>query len=425
MKIDNQQLVKIIDFWLKSTEKNELYSRDLIKEIDLKSKEVIDLVGPRRSGKSSILKLIIRYLKLKDNFLYINFEDPFFVVNNSPQVIEELIFVFKEYFSPKLKYIFLDEIQEIANWEKAVRKLRDGESFKIFITGSSSKLLSKEVSSLITGRHKSYKVFPLTFAEFIFFKKINISSKRDIILKEKLLIKQFNEYLQIGGFPEVVIRKDVELLKNYFFDILEKDIIARYEIREKEILQKLALYLLSNSGNILSIESLKTAFNISFAALSSYLEYLKESFMVMELLQFSYSLKKQSKALKKIYAIDIGLANSVSFKFSEDKGRALENSVFLELKKSSKEIYYYKTKNNLEVDFLVKEKTVMKEIIQVCWSIEDNKTKEREIRNLAVAMDELGLKSGLILTYDEADVIKINRKTIIVKPVFRWLLEDK
>ncbi len=425
MKINTQQLVKIIDFWKKSVEKDKLYDRMILGKIDHKSKEIVDLVGPRRSGKSSILKLIIRRLKLSDNFLYINFEDPFFVTHNNPQIIEEMVTVFKEYFNPKLEYLFFDEIQEINQWEKAVRKLRDGEKFKIFITGSSSKLLSGEISSLITGRHLSYNISPLSFSEFLAFRGIKICAKRDIILKEKRILRMFGEYLKIGGFPEAALTADMELLKNYFYDILQKDIVMRHNIREKEILEKMAVYLLSNSGKITSMESLKAAFNISFSAAQSYLEYFKESFLVFELPQFSYSLKKQGKALKKIYAVDIGLANAVSFKFSEDKGRMLENAVFLELKNKEGEIYYYKTKNNLEVDFMVKEKTKIKKLIQVCWTLEDKKTKEREFRSLMAAMDELKLKDGFILTYNEENKIKINKKIINVVPCWKWLLENE
>jgi len=424
MKTNTQQLVKIIDFWKKSVEKDELYDRLILEKIDHKSKEIVDLVGPRRSGKSSILKLIIRRLKLSDNFLYINFEDPFFVTHNNPQIIEEMVAVFREYFNPRLDYLFFDEIQEINQWEKAIRKLRDGEKVKIFITGSSSKLLSGEISSLITGRHLSYNISPLSFSEFLVFRKIKIRAKKDIILKERNTLRMFGEYLKIGGFPEAALTADVELLKNYFYDILQKDIVMRHNIREKEVLEKMAVYLLSNSGKITSMESLKAAFNISFFAAQTYLKYFKESFLVFELPQFSYSLKKQSKALKKIYAVDIGLANAVSFKFSEDKGRMLENAVFLELKNKKGELYYYKTKNNLEVDFLVKEKTKVKKLIQVCWTLEDKKTKEREIKSLMVAMDELKLKNGFILTYNEEDEIKVNKKMINIVPCWKWLLKD-
>ncbi len=422
MKIDKEHLVKIIDFWQKSTKTKGLLPRDILGKINYSVRQIIDLVGPRRSGKSSILKLVIKQLNLSRNFLYLNFEDPFFLTYNEPQIIEEAIEIFREYFNYNLKYLFFDEIQEIKNWERAVRKLYDGENFKIFITGSSSKLLNTEISSLITGRHLSYRIFPLSFKEFIAFKKIKLKSKKGLILKEKTILRRFDEYLEIGGFPEVVLTGNQELLKNYFFDILEKDIVIRYNVREKDVLEKIAVYLLTNAGNIVSIEALKNTFNISFSAASSYLKYLKDAFLVFDLLQFSYSLKKQSKALKKIYVVDTGLANNVSFKFSEDKGRMLENIVFLELKNRGCEIYYYKTKNNLEVDFLVREKSEAKEVIQVVWSLFDKKTKEREIKSLLLAMDELKLKQGTVLTYNEEDVLQIKEKLIIIKPVFKWLL---
>ncbi len=422
--MNSQQIIRVIDFWKKTVEKDELKDRSLVKTIDHKSKEIIDLIGPRRSGKSSILKLIIKHLKLKNNYLFINFEDPFFIENNKPHVIEEFISVFKEYFTPELKYLFLDEIQEIKQWENMVRKLRDSGEFKIFITGSSSSLLSGEISTLLTGRHLSYKVFPLSFSEFLTFKNINIKDRKDIVLNQRIIAKHFYKYMDIGSFPEIVLTENSELVKNYFYDILQKDIVMRYNIREKEILERIAVYFLSNSSKIMSLESLKKTFGISFALASSYIDYLKNSFLIFELPQFSYSLKKQQKALKKIYSIDSGLANAVSFRFSKDSGRILENIVFLHLKMVGKEVYYYKTKNNLEVDFIVKKETGEKELIQVSWSLDDKKAREREIKSLLIAMDELSILKGMILTDDEEETIKIGQKTIIVKPAHKWLLED-
>lgn len=418
----NEQLVKIIDFWCKNISCNKLFDREIIKCIDLQSKEIVDLVGLRRSGKSSIFKLIIKDLNTK-SFLYINFEDPFFITHNNPEIIEDIIEIYKEYFNPKLKYVFFDEIQEIKNWEKALRKLRDVETYKIFITGSSSQLLSKEISSLITGRHLSYPIFPLSFKEFLLFKKIIISNKKDIILKNVELIKKFNEYTKIGGFPEAVITNNQELLKNYFYDILEKDIIRRYDVREKNVLEKLAVYLLSNSGNISSIESLKKTFAISFLPITAYLEYLKDSYLIYEVPQFSYSLKKQEKAFKKFYSADVGLSNVVSFKFSEDKGRILENIVMLHLKQKFDNLYYFRTKNNLEVDFVIKEKNEFRAAIQVTWELDKENVKNREIKALKEAMDELKLDKGYILTNNEKGLIKVNNKIIKIMPVYEWLLQ--
>lgn len=420
----DESLVKIIDFWQKNVTQGKLYSREIIKEIDLKSKEIIDLIGPRRSGKSSILKLIARKFNVKD-YLYINFEDPFFVSHNSAEIIENLIEIYQEYFNLYPKYIFFDEIQEIKDWEKAIRKLRDEGKYKIFITGSSSKLLSREMSSLITGRHITYEVLPLSFKEFLTFRNMDIFNKKELILKRRELVKQFQQYCQDGGFPEIVITGNYALLKNYFYDILEKDIIRRYDIREKDVLEKLTLYLLSNSGNISSLESLKKTFSISFLPANSYLEYLKEAFLIYELVQFSYSLKKQEKAFKKYYSVDVGLSNAVSFKFSEDKGRILENLVLLELKRQGEELYYYRTKNNLEVDFAIKIKNKICQLVQVAWSLDDKQVENREIKALLEAMKEIKLDKAFILTYNEEKEITLDHKTIKVIPIDKWLIETE
>lgn len=422
MTVGYQQLIKVIEFWRESIHPDELQDRDVVGAVDLKSREIIDLIGPRRSGKSSILKLIVKRLGLKDNYLFINFADPIFISNNDPSIIEDLIQVFREYFNPKLEYLFFDEIQDIPHWERAIRKLRDGDKFKIFLTGSSSKLLSGELSTLLTGRHQSYRIFPLSFQEFIAFRGVVIAGKRDLVLKEKALLKHFDEYLSIGGFPEIVLTNNRELLKSYFFDIVQKDVVMRYDVRDKEVLQRMAVYLMSNAAKIASIETLKNTFKISFALASSYIEYLKEAFLIFDLQQFSYSLKAQHKALKKIYSIDTGLSNAVSFRFSEDIGRALENVVFLELLKRGYEIYYYMTAGNLEVDFLIKQGQKMEGLIQVSWSLEDKKTRQREIRALSHSMEETNINHATILTYNEEETEEIKGRVIQIMPVWKWLL---
>ena len=422
MNNNREKIIKIIDFWQKSVANDELFSREIINTININNKEIVDIIGPRRSGKSSILKLIIKRLNLEGNYLFINFEDPYFVEHNSSNIIEEIIEVYKEYYSKNLKYLFFDEIQSVNNWEKAVRKLRDGTSYKIFITGSSSKLLSKEISSLITGRHLSYCALPLDFKEFLYFNKIDIDNKKEIILKKNLIIKKFEEYLDIGGFPEVVISKNKELLKNYFYDFIQKDVAARHEVRDRDALEKMAVFLTSNSSKIYSIESIKKAFNLSYESARDYLDYLIEAFLFFELPQFSFSLKKQSKAFKKIYSVDTGLANAVSFRFSQDAGRILENAIFLELKRKNKEIYYYRTSANLEVDFLIKDQSKIKELIQVSIDISDLKTRNRELRALEQAMEELKIKESFLITKNHEELISFDKKKIKIIPAWQWLL---
>ncbi|MEK7175211.1 MAG: ATP-binding protein, partial [Patescibacteria group bacterium] len=208
-------------------------------------------------------------------------------------------------------------------------------------------------------------------------------------------------------------------------DILYRDIAVRHDIKEVKSLRELSLYLISNFSTLFSYNSLKKFLNLGSAnTVKSYLEYLENSFIFFIVNLYSLSLKKQFVSPKKVYCIDNGLANVISFKFSKNKGKFLENMVFLDLIRKKKNIYYYKTKNNLEVDFLIKKGLKITEIIQVCWSLADGDTREREIKSLTVAMDDLRISKSLILTDNDEEIIKINKKTIIVKPVYKWLLEN-
>lgn len=418
---ESQQLVKIIDFWKKTVAEDDLVYRPAADIIDIGGKEIVDITGVRRSGKSSILKLLIKKLNLSD-FLFINFEDPYFVTHNQAEVIEELVAVYQEYFSRKLKYVFFDEVHVVDHWERAVRKLRDSGKFKIFVTGSSAKLLETELATLLTGRHISYRIEPLSFAEYLTFKGIELKEKKDLILNEKLLQKSFDGYLAMGGFPEIVKTGNLALLKQYYFDILQKDIVMRHQVRQKEVLEKMGVFLISNAAKTVSMESLKRIFGLSFEAVSDYFDYFKEAFLIIEVRQFSYSIKTQQKSVRKIYAVDGGLANAVSFRFSEDKGRMLEQCVFLELRRRGHEVHYYKTGNNKEVDFLVKPKTGKKTLIQVSWDILDENTRKREVDGLRQAMEEAGVTRGLILTYNNEQNIRSKGRSIKIMPVYKWLL---
>lgn len=413
-------MVKVIDFWLKSAESGKLFPRVLTEKVDIKNKEVVDIVGPRRSGKSSVLKLLVRKVKDSGRWLYVNFEDPFFVESNYPQVIEEIVETYTEYFGGAPKFLFFDEIQSIKNWETAVRKLRDDERFKIFITGSSSKLLSSELSTLLSGRHLSYQLLPLSFSEYLSFHNVEVSGKKDMVLKSGILSKHFREYLKLGGFPEAVLSGNLELLKQYYNDIVQKDIVARYDVRDKDVLEKMGVFLFSNSAKTLSVSALSRLYDLSHQTAANYGEYFKDAFLLFDLSQFSYSLKTTQKAFKKIYAVDTGMANAVSMSFSEDRGRMLENAVFLHLKRVGGELYYYKEKS-AEVDFVVKRTDGNFNLIQVCWELADAKTKEREAASLATAMKELHVAEAMILTFDESGELELPEGKIQILPAYAFI----
>jgi predicted AAA+ superfamily ATPase len=224
--------------------------------------------------------------------------------------------------------------------------------------------------------------------------------------------------------PEYLKYNDSTLLKRVYEDILYRDIVARYDIKQVKALRELGLYLLSNIGGLFSYNNLTKILGVgSMNTIKSYADYLENSFLVSLVNRFSYSLKQQFVANKKIYCIDNGLAESIAFQFSKNKGKFLENLVFLELRRRYAEIYYYKTANSLEVDFLIKNGRKDISLIQVADNLDNEKTRQREIDALIHAMDELKINKALILTEDTEEEIKLKGKIILAQPIYKWLLE--
>lgn len=416
--LTDEQILKIIEEWRKKA-KTKLKQRETIKEMTSSiNKEVIDVIGVRRSGKSSILFLIIQKLDLKDEeYLYINFEDPAFIGNYNTNILEKIWDVYNINYSPKEKpYLFFDEVQNIQGWEQWVRKMRDLEKAHIFVTGSSSKLLSAEFGTKLTGRHLTFKVLPLSFKEYLIFKDEKIpATKKDLIQNEITLRKAFKEFMYNGGFPEIALTENKELLKNYFDDLLYKDIIIRHEIRDANSLRRLAVYCLSNIGQKNSYNSLRKQFSQSLDAIKSYMSYLEESFLIFQTPFFSYSLKSQEAMPRKIYCIDNGLRNAVSFKFSKDEGKLAENLVFVELKRREKEVYYWQKMN--EADFVIKNNDDTLTAINVTYS---DKINNREIKGLLEFKKEFKKTKELIILTKNTEK---KEQGIRYSPLWKWMLE--
>ena len=379
--------------------------------------------GVRRCGKSTLLNQVICDL-YKDGVYYFNFEDER-LIDFTVEDFNDLYEVFLELYGEK-KVFFFDEIQNISKWEVFVRRMQ-GKGCKFFITGSNASLLSKELGTKLSGRNVNIELFPFSFQEFLSFKGVHPSKDGLFLTIERAALKKnFSEYLQHGGMPEYLKYQDQVLLKRVYEDILYRDIVARYGIKQVKPLRELGLYLLSNIGGTFSYNNLKKILGLgSMNTIKSYADYLENSYLIFLISKFSYSLKEQFVALKKIYCIDNGLAESIAFQFSKNKGKFLENLTFLELKRTGSEIYYYKTTNNLEVDFLVKTGKKDVSLIQVADNLDNDKTRQREINSLARAMEELKLKEALILTDDTEDDFKIEGKRIKVIPLYKWLLEEE
>jgi len=304
---------------------------------------------------------------------------------------------------------FLDEIQNIEKWEKFVRYLIDKKE-KVVLTGSNASLLSKELGTKLTGRNLQIEMFPFSFKEFLLFKQ------------EKPSLNSFEEYLHKGGFPEYLKKENPSILYSLLSDVVMKDIAIRFGIKNTTILNKIVIYLISNVGKEFSYNSIKTMFNIkSVQSVIDYISYFENAYLVFTLPKFSYSYKKQQMSPKKIYSIDNGFSYNNSASFSKDSGKMLENLVFLELRRQFKEIFYFQEKN--ECDFIIKEREKISKVIQVCFDFNEE-NKEREIGGLVEAMNEFKLKEGVILTNNQEDEFLIDGKKVIIKPVWKWLLEN-
>lgn len=430
-----KEIFKLIIKEFHEIELPEAKERDLI--LPQKTSKIITISGPRRAGKTYYFYQIIRQLKKKvanSRIIYLNFEDDRLLPMSADNLADLIEAYFELYPENKTKevYCFFDEIQNIKNWELFIRRIYDKEKVKIFLTGSSSKLLSKEIATSLRGRTLNYQIFPLSFGEFLKFKNIELDKDFSYSKTRFQIKKLFEEYLIFGGFPEVVLEEsDLKLpvLKNYYDLMIYRDLVERFAVRNTAFLKSLTKYLLTNVSATFSVNayyrSLEKSLKPAKETVLEYLSYLQEIELIFLAPIFSYSLKVQQVNPKKNYVIDNGLRNTVSFRFSQDFGRLLENLVFVELKRRNKEIYYHKQKK--EADFVVKGNLKTSQAIQVTQELND-KNKERELGGLLEAMSEYQLRDGLILTRDQEEEVieKIGRRKVKIKitPVWKWLLED-
>ncbi len=377
--------------------------REELRAIKFNIPYALILSGIRRCGKSTLLNQLLKKLP---NFYYLNFEDTRL---NSFQIedFEKLDEIFKEDYG-KSEYYLFDEIQNINGWEIFVRSRLDKKK-KFIITGSNASLLSKELGTRLTGRHINIELFPFSFTESLSMAKV------------KADVNSFSEYLKSGGFPEYLKYKKQEILRELLIDIIQRDIVVRYKLRDSKTAISLVLYLLTNTGKEFSYNKLKKIFDLgSINTAIAFVSYFEDSYLLFTVPKFDYSLKKQIVNAKKIYSIDNGLSNANSTSFSSDLGRMLENSVFLHLRRRHKNIFYFREKG--ECDFLVSEQNKIKIAIQVSYKL-DEENKEREIDGLLEAIKKFNLREGLILTFNQEDKFEIDGKHIIIKPVWKWMLE--
>ncbi|MEW5759100.1 MAG: ATP-binding protein [Candidatus Omnitrophota bacterium] len=413
-----------------------LIKRDLNLPLDLG--KVMTIYGPRRAGKTYLFYQTIQELLHKkisiDNIVYINFEDER-ILPFAKDDWETLLDAYFELYPDnihKQSYFFLDEIQEIDLWEKFVRRLSEKRNFSIFLTGSSSKLLSREISTSLRGRALNYFLMPLSFLEFLKFKHISLSANIEHSSNRHKIKKLFDEFLKFGGFPEVIEKEEIfktQILQGYFDLTFYKDIAERFKIRNFIVMKELMHYLLANFSALFSLNGyfnfLKSKGNkVGKDTIFEYIGYLEEVNFVRLIPLFNSSIKKQMVNPKKAYIIDTGLITALSFQFSENKGKYLENVVFLELLRRGRKVYYFKDDKGREVDFLIVDKNRPEQLIQVCYDLESSEAKNREVNSLVSAAKKFDIKNPLILTNDTKEEIVSNGMKIQILPVWHWLLNS-
>jgi uncharacterized protein len=397
--------------------KTGLIYRDVNLEKYITTSQVVIISGIRRCGKSSLLYLIKEQMNLEESeFCYFNFDDERIIADTT--ILEQLFNLHIEVYG-KTPILFLDEIQNVDNWEKFVNRIYE-QGIKVFVTGSNAKLLSSEISTSLTGRNKLIELFPFSFSEYLRFVGNSYNLSRLNSTSKALLLKDFNNYMEHGGFPLVVKENDTELINAYFQDILYRDIIARYRLSQVNEIKQIGLYFASNIGKIFSYAQLQKISGIkSLSSIKNYLYYYEQSYLFFYLKKFDYSIKKQIMNPKKVYTIDSAFMFRIGFNFTENKGRVLENMAYVELRRRSKEVYYFLGKN--ECDFLVKEGLSIVQAIQVVYLL-DHTNCEREFKGLQEAMTTYNLKNGLLLVYNfEESLVKVPEEITIV-PIWKWFL---
>jgi len=396
---------RVIDYQQEKTNRfGTGLQRELLPDLPALQSHALILSGIRRCGKSTLLKQLLE--KEREKVLFLSFDDP--RLSNFELSDFELLDEIIE--KQKYEVLFFDEIQVVKKWELYIRQKLD-EGFRIAVTGSNATLLSRELGTKLTGRHIRKELFPFSYREFLQFKSLEANSK------------SFQKYADSGGFPEFIKTNNPDVLSELFENILNRDIIVRYGIRDAKLLRNLAVYLFSNTGNLVTANKLTQPLGAKTAAtVLEYFSFLENTYLLSFVPKFSYSLKVQMVNPKKVFVIDPGLLQVASNSFTDDKGHILENIVFCELQRKQKNLFYFNEEGS-ECDFVVMKNEKCEHVIQVCYEMSPENAK-REIKGLNHAMDFFKTNNGIILTFNQHDAYMHNGKRVEVMPVWKWLTQN-
>ncbi len=413
-------------------ERFDVKKRNIRLPID--SGKIVTVIGVRRSGKTSLLYDTVNRLcesVEKTNIVYINFEDERLELK-----AEELDLIIQGYgelypqHDLKDCYLFFDEIQNVAGWEKFVRRVYDTLTKHIFITGSNAKFLSSEIATSLRGRTLSFEVFPLSFQEYLDFQEIPVdfySSRSLGYIKHTL-----ERFLKEGAFPEILFLDKVyhrQTLQEYLNVMLYRDLIERYGITNTVALKFFIKRLIASSTKQLSINKIynelkSSGIKIGKNTLYDFLDYVQSIYLALPLYRYDDKIVNKELGEKKIYTIDTGLTGAVVFSSSDNLGKALENAVFLEIRRKETAFFYFRN-DSAECDFVLTQHNKIVRAIQVCYDMSDPETRKREIKGLLAACKAFGLQDGTVVTYDEETTIEQNGIVIDVIPFYKWALTEE
>jgi len=410
----------------------ELFPRET--HITIISGKANVFTGMRRSGKTWFcyqqMKELLAHGVEKERLLYLNFEDERllpFSAGDFKYIPEIYYRKFPDYKNRQC-YLFLDEAQRIDGWDKFVRRILDTEKLDVFITGSSSRLLSREIATSLRGRSLATEIFPFSFREYLGYHKIKFNTEQFGSRARALLQNWMGRYVKSGGFPEIQNFNDElrrQVLRNYVDVVILRDIIERYSVRNTVALRALIRHIMSAPATRFSVNKFYNSLKSQGIActknnLYAYLEYLTDSYLVYQVPIHSRSESVRRVNPKKAYAVDSGLLGAMSFQMTEDRGALLENIVYMQLRRLGLHPDYYITKDGGEVDFVIKSDGPGKNrLLQVCWELSDTATRSREMRALLSAMNELREERGTIITWMDEETID---ERIEVIPAWKWLL---
>jgi len=418
-----------------------LDKKEEIKELKVKEREIefpeiknfiISIIGPRRAGKTYSIFNLIKRKKLKDeDYLFINFEDDE-MGEMKRKEIRKAIFYHQEIYGREPKYLFFDEIQNLERWESFVYSLFEKKRYFIFITGSSSKLLSEEIATQLRGRSLTTLVLPFSFKEFLQVKGLHVKTKFLSSYEESRIKNLLRLYLKEGGFPDVVLTSinREEYFRDYINLVVFRDIVERYKIRDITLIKMFVRFAISSFSKEFSIHKIYRTFKsmnvkVSKKTLYRYADMLEDAQFCFFLRKFSFSERESLLSIPKVFLNDPGIANYGRTTKFDEVGKLMENAVFLELKRRKLETFYWRDYQGNEIDFIVSKGKKIEQLIQVCYDISDYETKEREIKGLLKASESLKCKNLLCITWDYEGEEEIKGNKIKFVPLWKWLMNAK